>query len=344
MNNGNITDSHASGNVTGSSSSYGDVYVGGLVGNSGYGSIANSYATGDVTGSSSSSSSSYSVYIGGLAGSSSSSITNCYATGDVTSSSSRVYAGGLTGSSSGSITNSYATGDVTTSTSSNYNYAGGLVGNSGSSITNCYATGDVTGGSTNYNYLGGLVGQNNSNGSITNCYATGNITGTTTSRNSSVGALVGVGGSNILNCYFLRVTGGPGGVGNSSSDDGNVVGLTTAQMKSKSNFPGFNFSTIWNMDEGRTYPYLRGVGRDYPGSPADIRPLPDAATLRAHASGGLLHIDGLTAGEPFAVYDIRGRLLHAGRASGSEQTVALTAEGILVVAAGGQSIKVFHQK
>ena len=89
------------------SSSSSSSYAGGLVGYNNDGTITNSYATGDVSGSSSD----YS-YAGGLVGCNYyGTITNCYATGDVSSSSS--YAGGLVGSNNdGTITNSYATGDV----------------------------------------------------------------------------------------------------------------------------------------------------------------------------------------------------------------------------------------
>jgi len=114
-----ISNSYATGSVTGN-----DDYVGGLVGyvgglNGGSCVIASSYATGNVTGNN---------YVGGLVGYSyiSSVITNSYATENVTGSN---YVGGLVGQNYGSvIANSYATGSVTGSG----NYVGGLVGdNSG---------------------------------------------------------------------------------------------------------------------------------------------------------------------------------------------------------------------
>ena len=105
--NGSITNSYATGSVTGNN------YVGGLAGGA-RGSITNSYATGSVTGNN---------YVGGLVGGidDGGSITNSYATGSVTGD---AYVGGLAGHVyAGSITNSYATGSVTGNA-----FVGGLVG------------------------------------------------------------------------------------------------------------------------------------------------------------------------------------------------------------------------
>ncbi|MBC6413985.1 MAG: cadherin-like beta sandwich domain-containing protein [Chromatiales bacterium] len=120
-NNGDITNSYATGAVTGRSS------VGGLVGDNN-GDITNSYATGDVQGR---------FDVGGLVGENGrlvgdndGDITNSYATGAVAGSSS---VGGLVGQNYGDITNSYATGTV----DGNDN-AGGLVGRNSfsSNVTN----------------------------------------------------------------------------------------------------------------------------------------------------------------------------------------------------------------
>ena len=118
-NNGKITNSYATGSVTGTG-----VDVGGLVGLVGWqsGTITNSYATGAVEGNSD---------VGGLVGWQSGTITNSYATGAVTGTGSSV--GGLVGSQSGKITNSYATGAV-----EGNDRVGGLVGRSRGDITNSY--------------------------------------------------------------------------------------------------------------------------------------------------------------------------------------------------------------
>lgn len=131
-NKGTITNSYASGNVTGKSISVSDEFgtyldksmaVGGLVGNNYYGTIINSYATGSVSG-----------------------------TG--------AYTGGLTGQNYyGTIKNSYASGSVTGIVD-----VGGLVGHNWGAIRNAYASGSVIGA----NNVGGLVGVNS--GSIINAF------------------------------------------------------------------------------------------------------------------------------------------------------------------------------
>lgn len=133
--NGTITNSYATGNVSG------DEYVGGLVGGNG-GGIMNSYAVGKVSGK---------QYVGGLVGyNADGTITNSYATGEI---SGDWYVGGLVGFNVDGITNSYATGNV----SGQKWYIGGLVGyNETGDIANSYATGNVSG----IGDVGGLVGVN----------------------------------------------------------------------------------------------------------------------------------------------------------------------------------------
>jgi filamentous hemagglutinin family protein len=236
-NNGTISNSYATGSVTGSGSDY----VGGLVGDNN-GTVSNSYATGSVSGSS---------YVGGLVGYNDSGITisNSYATGIVTGSS---YVGGLVGRNYGTVSNSYATGSVNGS-----NYVGGLVGYNNGTISNSYATGSVSGSS----YAGGLVGYNDD--TISNSYATGSVSGSTSvgglvgtndgtisnsyatgsvSGSTSVGGLVGYNYDTVTNGYW-NTTNNPtlSGVGDGTSSG--ATGLTTQEMQTASNFAGFIFTT-----------------------------------------------------------------------------------------------------
>ena len=156
---GRITNSYATGAVTGN-----DNEVGGLVGVN-VGDITNSYAAGTVTGNDNE--------VGGLVGFNDfgGRITNSYTTGAVTGNG-RI--GGLAGVNGGSVTNSYATGAVT-GTGDN---VGGLVGVNSGSVTNSYATGAVTGTGDN---VGGLVGFNDFGGSVTNSYWNTQTSGLATS-------------------------------------------------------------------------------------------------------------------------------------------------------------------
>ncbi|KAK2143990.1 hypothetical protein LSH36_793g00004 [Paralvinella palmiformis] len=146
---GTITDSYATGKVSGIRDG-----VGGLVGKQ-WGDIINSYATGAVSATGSSSGD-----IGGLVGQQRGTITDSYATGAVSATgdySSRI--GGLVGGQwDGAIAKSYATGAVS-ATGDYSSCIGGLVGGQwGGVITKSYAIGAISAGSSSED-IGGLVGQ-----------------------------------------------------------------------------------------------------------------------------------------------------------------------------------------
>ncbi|MFT7228116.1 MAG: hypothetical protein ACI8PW_000701, partial [Methylophilaceae bacterium] len=114
---GAITDSYATGPVTGT-----NISVGGLVGRAYNSNITNSYATGDVDGD---------EYVGGLVGyADNSDITNSYATGDVDGDK---YVGGLLGRRSGTVSDSFW--NTTTSRLTNSVGTGGELGITGKTTT-----------------------------------------------------------------------------------------------------------------------------------------------------------------------------------------------------------------
>jgi len=222
----------------------GKEYVGGLAG-SNYVAINNSYATGNVTGDRNANGSYAYGAVGGLVGDNTGPITNSYATGNVTGGD-RV--GGLVGGgikyvNNNIINNSYATGNVT-----GVAYVGGLVGDGEITITNSYATGNVTGVA----YVGGLVG--NAGSDITSSYAAGNVNVTGT-RTSDVGGLVGrvydpYGENTIISSsYYDKQTTG-------QTDTGKGEGKSTAEMKTRSTYVGWDFATIWEI-KNNDYPTLQ---------------------------------------------------------------------------------------
>lgn len=247
--NGAITDSYATGSVTGTGTIG---QVGGLVGNALTGSVTRSYATGNVTGNNS---------VGGLVGTNYVNLSDSFSTGTVTGNGA---VGGLVGykASTTNITGSYASGSVT----GNIN-VGGLVGriNAGG-VSDSYSSGTVTGGASSSN-IGGLVGLLESGGTVTNSYAFGNVSGGAGS--SALGGLVGTdSGGTVTASYWNTETSGQ-----SSSAGG--TGLTSAQMRSASNFSGWDFANIWNIDSGTnlSYPYLRNNEQiPHPGLIAGVSP------------------------------------------------------------------------
>ena len=145
---GTISNSFASGSVTGSGA-----YIGGLVGMNYSGTITNSYTSSEVTGNGEG--------VGGLVGwDVTGNISNSHAEGKVIGNG--ISTGGLIGTlSGGTISNSYATGSII----GNNDKTGGLVGFlANGTISNSYATGLVQ-GTTN---VGGLVGLSDTNAKIEN--------------------------------------------------------------------------------------------------------------------------------------------------------------------------------
>ena len=169
---GTITNSYASGSVSGSSG------TGGLAGFSG-GTITNSYASGSVSGTS------YST--GGLVGYSEGTITNSYANSSVSGVN---YTGGLVGHLrfGGSITNSFASGSM-----NGTDDTGGLVGSQFGNITNSFASGTVSSASLSGSAsTGGLVGSQNA-GNITNTYWNSMSAQTIAGVSRSEGLRLGIG-------------------------------------------------------------------------------------------------------------------------------------------------------
>ncbi|MBV5322365.1 MAG: filamentous hemagglutinin N-terminal domain-containing protein, partial [Ilumatobacteraceae bacterium] len=286
---GNITNSYATGNVTGTTA------VGGLVGNTLTGNFKNSYATGVVHGGAGSGGlvgintagnfdNTYATgnvdgfltdgivgaatNMGGLIGSSTtgnisySHATGNVGTGNVPGSAGAPNMGGLLGSgTTGNISNSFATGNVNGSAN-----IGGLVGViTTGAITESYAMGNVDGSSV----IGGLVGS--TTGNVMNSYASGRVkdiagrgglVGTTTvdivnsyasgTSQGTTGGLVGTSGGVVTSSYW-DITKGP-----KASIKGTQ--LTTDQMKIQANFPGWDFTNIWNSN-GVAPPLLNNLYR-----------------------------------------------------------------------------------
>ncbi len=270
-NSNNISNSYATGDVTGDNYNY----AGGLIGENEAGTITNCYATGDVSGANK---------IGGLIGENykTCTVTNSYATGNVNNSGQ--YTGGLIGNLDGisSINNCSATGNVTGSSAT-----GGLIGATYLTestdygiINNCYATGTISGaygtggliGMTSGNTVvtnsyatgnveniddavGGLIGENL--GSVSNCFATGTVT--TTSINGFISSLFGSNSGNVNNCYYSSSQGDSQGTYTSYA---NFTKLAFISGSSTLNW-NENITTdiapsiTWKIIEGYTLPYFQ---------------------------------------------------------------------------------------
>jgi len=309
---GTVRDSHNAGNVsaffdntTNYDSSF--LFVGGVIG-VGYAPIGesvivafNSYNTGDVSAVSVSH-----ANAGGIVGRIESShrnrvdiVVNCHNKGAIFSSQN---AGGIVGSShNANINNCYNMGYV-----HGDDNAGGINGLvSGANIGDSFNMGAIHGNNNSGGIFGSTTHNNNRNSSIINVYNMGDIF----SHNGRAGGIGGysdivpventynggrvrgathVGGimgqhddpSFVQRCYFnldsihevAGVLQNPRmGIGLSSRDT--PVGLTTAEMKQQFSFLGFDFNTVWAIDENINggFPYLRSLPPT--DLPIDLTPL-----------------------------------------------------------------------
>ena len=228
-NGGAVSNSRATGNVTGSASSD----IGGLVGYNAGTISASHHETGMVSGS---------QRVGGLAGQNAGTIEDSTAGGVV---SGQDQIGGLVGRNhAGTINRSHASGAV-----SGQRWTGGLVGTNaaGADIISSHAAGKVTGTGTSAS-IGGLVGYNG--GTIRdNSYATGVVTG-----DGPVGGLAGYNDGTISRghasgaVFGRRWTGGLAGTNAAGADiisslaAGDVTGTGTSQYIG--GLVGYNGGTI----------------------------------------------------------------------------------------------------
>ncbi len=148
---------------------------------------------------------------------------------------------------------------------------GGIIGYSENNIKieNCMNLGTCTGvdknNSSNINDIGGIVGKNpNTELTIKNCYSIGNIQGM--NRIAGIIALIDGGTPalpvNLTNCYWFKGSSAAVVASNDFStaiSKVNVTELNATQIKQQSSYEGFDFDTIWQINEGNGTPKLRNM-------------------------------------------------------------------------------------
>ncbi len=226
-----INNCHVDGGLIGTLSPISTV-MGGLVGKMNGGEITRSSNSANI--------SMMNGVIGGLAGEQNGgSISYSYSSGNFSSDGT---IGGLVGSqSNGSITTSHSSADIQSSDG----YVGGLVGFSSGEIADSYFTGTVYGGPSG---LGGLVG--GTDGSISTSYSMGVVDDTHVPGNAGgIAGYVDAGASEYSSFWDIQTSGQAEGIIG--------TGTTTVAMKTQATFAGWDFDTIWGINEGADYPYLR---------------------------------------------------------------------------------------
>ncbi|NPA75124.1 MAG: hypothetical protein GXO25_03460 [Euryarchaeota archaeon] len=239
VNYGNVTNSYVSGKVS-------DFMAGGIVGWN-WGVVRNSKSMANVSSIGDDGAS------GGVVGVNYGFMEMDFSTGHISAEGNSTDAGGLVGDNEEKVIESYSECDVATNgTRSN---GGGLVGFNNGIINNSYATGTIEVDGT-WSDGGGLVGNNC--GNVTNTYATGNV-----SAEWAPGGLIGENwGGDILYSFWDMESSGL-----KTSEGG--TGKTTAEMMNKTTFlnAGWDFTNIWNIVDGKTYPFFRWQEPSKPSEP-----------------------------------------------------------------------------
>ena len=163
-----------------------------------------------------------------------------------------IYMGGIAGScGSSEISESYSKGSINVGTQSiTGGIVGNMVGNSSSpaKITNAYSTVEISGTGNSNTRIGGIAGIVNTVG-ITNTYSIGKINVTTANKK---GGIVGENTyPNIVSSYWA-----PEIVGLSRSISTYGEPQLVQTMLYKSSYNGWDFDNIWSIEEGDTLPYL----------------------------------------------------------------------------------------
>ena len=250
--NGTIENCRVSGNVADGTP------VGGMVGLFAGGKISLSQAnvTINTTGEKS--------YVGGLVGEiTGGEIDQCVTLGTLAAKGKESYVGGLVGKNSATVTNCYSNASVT----STYNAAGLIAYNYGV-VDKCYATGNIY----SNNYGAGVIGYNDGeNAVVKNCAAMNNkidvIWESQQEQQSGgygqriIGGIKNSAPAPELNNYALKtmqvsVNNNPQKV---YDDIMNGVGKNGSDLAKGSTYQelGWNFSTIWTITEGESYPSLK---------------------------------------------------------------------------------------
>ena len=203
-------------------------------------------------------------YVGGLVGEiTGGEIDQCVTLGTVTATGKESYVGGLVGKNSATVTNCYSNANVT----STYN-AAGLIAYNYSVVDKCYATGNIF----SNNYGAGVIGYNDGeNAVVKNSAAMNNkidvIWESQQEQQSGgygqriIGGIKNSAPAPELNNYALKtmqvsVNNNPQKV---YDDIMNGVGKNGSDLAKANTYQelGWNFSTIWTITEGESYPSLK---------------------------------------------------------------------------------------
>lgn len=243
--------------------------IGGLIGESKGGTIKKSITQNNMTATGDN------CYAGGLVGYSETPVTLSISEGVVKASGNNTYSGGLVGCALADIDNSFSTAQTTGT-----QFSAGLVGYTFNAIDKCYAKGDVFGSL----YGGGVVGElDGPSAKLTNSVAYCNVL--SLSAQSSWGGRViggyknGASDPDESNYALSTMQVSLNGVPQKKTD--NILegkAMTQASLMKQRTYEqlGWDFTEIWSITEGESYPQLQSNGLNSDDSTEE--PEPDEPT------------------------------------------------------------------
>ncbi len=199
-----------------------------------------------------------SLLAGGLVGNNKGTIVKCYTKGNVSSSGRSAHdAGGIVGENSadGKVSDCYSEMVVTASGSNAY--GAGIAGFNYGTIEHCYAAGDVSG----YN-VAGVCGYNSGAAAeLKGCVAANsNLSGSKQALRvvggfSSDATAPGLTDNYAVSDMVVSVNGVPQTI---YDDPLNGTAMPESELMKQSTYEalGWNFTDVWKIDEGTSYPYL----------------------------------------------------------------------------------------
>lgn len=205
------------------------------------------------------------AFVGGIAGESSGEIDQCVTLGSIKATGSNTNAAGIAGKNNGKITNSYSSMKITSAYC-----AAGVVGYNYGTVDKCYAYGDLK----SMNYAAGVVGYNDgTSAKVSNCAAMNDKLDVTYESQSGqsggygqriLGGMKNNAPSPEMNNYALNTMQvSVNDVPQKVYDDlMNGVAKTFADLTASSAYQGlgWDFSSVWAIEAGKGYPYLKAIG------------------------------------------------------------------------------------
>lgn len=172
-----------------------------------------------------------------------------------------IRAGILAGKNQGTISSCGVYGKVEASTTRPDTdlYCGGLVGYNAGTIENSYARCDVTGKGVYGEdiFVGGMIGCSigSAGSTVKNNYAAGKVTANATSiygGTTNDGGFIGS-GETVTNCYYDKQVSGL------SDQNAGSLPKSTLGLKTQATFTGWDFESVWAIDEDVNdgYPYIK---------------------------------------------------------------------------------------